>query len=536
VRITVIVLLVLWLAASADAAWTPARVLDSNSAPRVAVEDIGGGVSVLAGSGQAARFSWAPGSRAAVRTVLADPFKGVNREQRWAVNRRGDAVLVRQLDERAFSVLAIDASGRRSATKVDVGVDQSLGEIRVAVAADGTSAVAWTQLDRRRGGVTSRPFLSIRLRAANGSFRPTIELPGPGPVGVFAVTAADAMRVVAAYASQVEDEVVTRYAEVGPTDPPLVETVMTATLQPQSYPLIDVSTGRVLTQVGVGHLSALARTWAGNWSAPQVIASDVSAARLTALPDGRALVGFARGGGAFVARAQPGAPFEPASRVGSAARRWAVDAIALSVDASGDALLVWHEWIDPTVCNVDSCVTRIVAAIASADGQFGRPERVSSLGSVNESFQPIAAAHSSRGESVIAWEDWTGRLIAARGDARPGPSPEPPDGQGPRVRASARLASLRAAVHGARLSARVRCDEPCAVTLSMWNPRAFWSLYELEPVVVLHAGAKSAHWRLSKDERRELRGLLRAAGRPTLTALAIDASGNLRATNAHVSD
>jgi hypothetical protein len=300
--------------------------------------------------------------------------------------------------------------------------------------------------------------------------------------------------------------------------------------------VLDVSTGRVLTQVDADHLSAVARTWAGSWSAPQVIAGDVSAARLTALPDGRALIGFARGRGAFVARAQPGEPFEPARRVGRAARRWAIDAIELSVDASGDTLLVWHEWIDPTVCNAEPCVTRIVATTASADGQFGRPERVSSLGSLNESFQPIAATNSSRGESVIAWEDWAGRLIAARGDARPAPPPEPPDGQGPRVRASATLAGLRAAVHGAQLRVRVRCNEPCAVTLSMWNPRVFWSLYELEPVVILHAGAKSARWRLSKDERRELRGLLRAAGRPTLTALATDASGNLRTTSAHVSD
>ena len=103
----------------------------------------------MAGTRVAARFSWAPSAQAPRRAVLADAFRCVDPEQRWAVNRRGDAVLVRQSDARGFSVLAIDASGRRSAVSIDPGADQSVDEIRGAVAADGTDAVAWTQSDER---------------------------------------------------------------------------------------------------------------------------------------------------------------------------------------------------------------------------------------------------------------------------------------------------------------------------------------------------------------------------------------------------
>ena len=101
------------------------------------------------------------------------------------------------------------------------------------------------------------------------------------------------------------------------------------------------------------------------------------------------------------------------------------------------------------------------------------------------------------------------------------------------MHASTPLARLRAAVRGAPLRVRVSCDEPCAVSVTLWNPRVFWSLYELEPVVFTRAATKSARWRLSKDERRELRGLLRA-GRPTLSARATDGSGNLRTAETYV--
>jgi hypothetical protein len=531
--VVLVLALVAVSATPAEAVWAPERIVQSGSTPRAAAEGADGGVVLLAGDRLAERFSWAPGAPAPVRAVLADRFRSVDSPQRWAVNQRGDVVLVRELGS-ALSMLAVDASGLRSAVSIDLGPDQVVDEARAVVAADGTGAVAWKQVDERNG-VTPRSAVSIRLRPPGASFGPTLDLAAPGPVVNFALRASGDGRIEVAYVAHVEAGNVTLYAELRPgADPPAPEIVATGG-EPSLFPVLDVAPGRVLFQLpgGSGDEIAVAavRTGAASWSAPQTIAPGARTAAIGELPGGETLLAYARGRDVFVTRAPPAAPFGPAARVGHAASRWAVDAVEVSASASGDVVLAWHESMTANDC-VSDCVTRVVASVAPAGGQFGPPERVSSLGSiVGWPLTPVAAI-SSRRESVIAWQDHTGHLVAVRGDARPAP-PAPLDRRRPRVRVSTTLARLRAAVHGAPLRVHVSCDEPCAVSVTMWNPRVFWSLYELEPVVFTHAGKKTARWRLSQDELRELRGLLRV-GRPTLGARATDGSGNLRSAETYV--
>src|SRR3954467_885152 len=90
------------------------------------------------------RLAWSPAAPVPQRATLPPFSMGSGEtETMWAANARGDVVL---LSERTSSVraLALDAGGAATAINEQVVRDRQIGQVRVAIGADGTSVVAWT--------------------------------------------------------------------------------------------------------------------------------------------------------------------------------------------------------------------------------------------------------------------------------------------------------------------------------------------------------------------------------------------------------
>src|SRR4051812_48428577 len=133
----------LCVASPATAAWGPPQPLAPDSFPRAAVETSAGGLVLLGGGARAAsRFTWAPGAAQPGRVALP-AFKDGG-DDRWAVNRGGDAVLV-SAGGRHVRAIAVDADGVETSMFETLDRDRNVTDVVADVGGDGTAAVAWTQ-------------------------------------------------------------------------------------------------------------------------------------------------------------------------------------------------------------------------------------------------------------------------------------------------------------------------------------------------------------------------------------------------------
>lgn len=120
----------------------------------------------------------------------------------------------------------------------------------------------------------------------------------------------------------------------------------------------------------------VARTWADSWSAPQIIAPDALAARLTALPDGGRRLRPREAATCTPLVRSPARHSNPRwPRRPALGRRRA----RAAANAAADMLLVWPEPIDPRVCDAGVTAGR-------------RPVRLACRGDVSECAAELARA------------------------------------------------------------------------------------------------------------------------------------------------
>jgi hypothetical protein len=513
----------------------------------------GGQLVLLAGGGQTERFTWEAGANGPIRSALP-AFPGSD-DQRWAANTRGDAVLATGQGTRVRA-LAIDATGTQALMSETLRRTHTVDALVTDVGPDGTSAVAWTTQDDETGDQAAAVW--VRVRVPGGAFGPPIDVPAAGPVRELDLRVRANGLVELAHADWFDGLHQIFYIELGvdaPVSPPaLLASSHAAT--PFVIALVPGADGigRVVYEdppdvfENPRRLVTRLRTADGTWAPAQQIAEDAftDVESLADLADGTVALAYVRRDSIFVTRAQPGAAFGPAVRVGRAAPGWWASSGSVALSARGDVLVAWIESTDDNRLGIScgglyACHERVVAAGAGAGLPFAAPERISALGTIAGA---LTAGISDAGGSVIAWQQiegesdarTSGPLMAARSDARP-TAAAPVDRRRPHVQASLSHANLRAAARSAPLRVRVECNEACAVRLSVSSrddPDLTW-LDELPAIVLDHRGVRTARWTLTRRQHRQLRRLL-AAGPLRLPAIATDDAGNLRATRVRITD
>jgi hypothetical protein len=253
------------------------------------------------------------------------------------------------------------------------------------------------------------------------------------------------------------------------------------------------------------------------------------------LSAGGAVVAYSRGRRLLVRRAAPGAPFGPVQRAGRVPRRWLAVSPALASTSHGDLLVAWDEVSDEdeagSLCGDGFCFGRVVAAVASPGEGFGPERLLSPLGTVLGDAPPVAAL-SADGRRLIAWQTAStdgsapGALWADVGDATPDVHMSS-DGRAPRVRVTLSRRALRAAARSGSLRIGWRCDEPCAVRVSLYDHVWKDGIDGLSAVVLHGSRPTTTAWPLRRRDRRVLRRAL-DDGRPYLIGSVADIAGNVR--------
>jgi hypothetical protein len=554
-------LLGLVFAGGAQARWSSPRVVSLASSPRAVGVESSGGLSLWTGIKRPELFRWPPDGDL-IQGAALPAFVTRDTQQPWAVNARGDAVLVAG-DGRDVRALVIDATGGRAVLRERVPRTREVERVVADIGDDGTAAVAWTQVRPRVD--EELPTVWVRLRPPGGQFQPAIAIPAGGEARAVDLDVrpdGSVSLVHAAWDSGAGlNRLYYRGLRVGePVPPP--QLFATTEDSPETFAIVADHDGRdrVLfdadyTQTGqqpkLGLLTSL-RQLDGTWAPPQQLSPDAISDRrsIVELADGTVLAAYQQRGNILVRRALAGEPFGSPEHVASVPPGWWVYSPTLAANARGDILMAWdessQEEVNRTAICGFSCHHRVLAAVAERAGSFGPPELVSALGTVTDEEtvddNPVLVAGiANTGQRLIAWRAGSrgihpaGAVVAARGDATPTPTPAP-DHRRPSLIASVNARELRQAARGAPLRLRVRTNEPCAVAYGIYPTTNLDSYIDDPPMIVLrHAGTTTARWRLPRADQLDLRRMLRA-GKVKMPVVATDRAGNLRLTHIQVID
>ena len=522
--------LLAFAAEPAEAGWQPPRPIAGAGEPRVALARPDGGFWLWAGNRSGARFDLSLQDAVGQARPLPAFRTGGSP---WAANDRGDVVRV-AADGARLAVVAHDAAGTSATIETSVPWGYKVQDVSVAVGADGTAAIAWTAEDDENLEPAKRIWLAVR--PPGGQFTP-LEVATPSKYGGASVATdvrPDGMIEVA-----FEGGTGLYHLEFRVGGPVGIPTRIAGGFVEEISSLDLLAGGDGASRIIVDSW-ALLRTTTSTW-VKQTLARKayVDEGALAPLPGGGAVVAYT-GNGVAVRRAPTGAVFGAPQRVATVPRRWFPYLTAVAAGARGDVLVAWIESSEEDglrfgyVCG-DACHERVVAVVATPDGRFGPPRRLTPLGAFTT--ESLALAVSPTGERLVAWQSGgTGALgfpslMVALGDATPD-EPEPRDAVRPRVHVELSRARLRAAAPSGRLRARTRCSEPCSarVTVLSRDDGLMLDLDSLAPVVHDRAGTARATWDLTRGERKTVKRLL-GFRHLWLVVRATDAAGNIFAGN-----
>ncbi len=508
----VVIALLLILCGTANAGWEPAREIARDAAPHAATGVDGGGIALLTNGETATRFTWSGATPdrallpATLRTYAGTP---------WAANARGDVLLVGETEHRVQAV-AVDATGARAAFAAPSAPETSIENVAAALGPDGTAIVAWTVETEATLGYRD---VWVSVRPPGGAFGPVTVVKADGARALAVAVRADGTPSLA-----YEDSAGVYFAELPAGVPVRVAGVGVEVRN------LALAGDRVL--IVENDVRTVLRRPDGGWDAPQQIAGAGAWALgtpLAGLADGGAVVVYGEGRSVNVRRAGAGAAFGPAQRLARVGSAWDAYTFAAVTSTRGDALVTWNEASADDdlrygfICG-GACHERVVAAVASPGARFGAPRLVSPLAAVTGEY--VAAAISDTGERLVAWQNQRdGSLSVARGAGAPEVA-QRADRRPPRI--VVRLGSLASTT----VRARVRCNEACAVHVSVLAPgdEDQADLGDLAPVELSHAGSRTVTWRLTRAQQRALRRIRRFE-RVVMSASAVDAAGNRAALN-----
>jgi hypothetical protein len=542
VALVACMLLLLVAASPAHARWARAGAIAHGMAPRAATGLQGGGVAVWAGTRSSRRLAWLPGALGPVAFALP-PFVTLDDEQPWDANGRGDVVMLGAAD-RTVTALVVEASGLQAPMSAVVARGRAVGEVAGAIGDDGTAVVAWSA--ERNDDDEEEPGVWLRVRAPGGQFGLVVALAAGGPVRQLDADVAPDGGIEVVYAFWDGRRHVLVHTDVGSGSVP-GEPITVATTPAGSPVLLGLvaggpGVGRVLYSGNdedrdTARAIVMTRSGATEWASRQVLeaGSGDPLGVIEPLRGGGAVVAYNRGSRLLVRRAAPGAPFGPAQHAGRVPRRWLAVSPAVASTLRGDLLVAWNEVSDEdeagSLCGDGFCFGRVVAAAASPGKAFGPERLLSPLGTVLGDAPPVAGL-SADGRRLVAWQTAStdgsapDALWASIGDATPD-VPMSSDRRAPRVRVTPSRRALRAAARSGSLRIGFRCDEPCAVRVSLYDDAWEDGIDGLSAVVLHGSRTTTTAWPLQRRDRRVLRRAL-DDGRPYLIGSAADTAGNVR--------
>jgi len=540
--VSALLLLLLVAASPAHARWARAWAIAQELAPRAASGLDRGGVALWAGTRSARQLAWLPGALDPVPFALP-PFVTLDDEQRWDANGRGDVVMLGAGD-RTVNALVVEASGLQAPLSAVVARGRAVGEVVGAIGDDGTAVVAWSA--ERNADDEEEPSVWLRLRAPGGQFGPVVALAAGGPVRQINADVAPDGGIEVVYAFWDGRRHVLVHTDVGRDSVP-GPSITVATTPAASPFLLELVAGgpganRVLFSGNdedpqTARAIVMTRTGATEWASRQVLeaGSGDPLGVIEPLRGGGAVVAYNRGSRVLVRRAAPGAPFGPAQRAGRVPRRWLAVSPAVASTSRGDLLVAWNEVSDEdeagSLCGDGFCFGRVVAAAASPDKAFGPEHLLSPLGTVLGDAPPVAGL-SADGRRLVAWQTAStdgsapDALWASVGEARPDVQMSS-DRRAPRVQVTLSRRALRAAARSGSLRIGFRCDEACAVRVSLYDDAWEDGIDGLRAVVLHGSRTTTTAWPLGRRDRRVLRRAL-DDGRPYLIGSAADTAGNVR--------
>jgi hypothetical protein len=290
---------------------------------------------------------------------------------------------------------------------------------------------------------------------------------------------------------------------------------------------------------GPSRAIGLVRTGPATWGTPQLLergAGDFAVAET--LGDGSAALVYGHGRQVRVRTAAEGAPFGPTTVIATLPSPWQLDQVSVAGDRSGAAVVAWSAVSDDgTICGDDTCFGRVFAATRPPGGSFGPPQVLSPLGTVLDTRYGegtlLLTASAEMGRRLAAWytgpRDVSGLAgaWATVGDTLADSLPSS-DARPPKARVRFLPTAVPAAIRTGVLSAELRCDEPCALRISLYDDDLDDGVDGLRAVVLDHPGALRATWHVTHRDRRILRDV--ASGDSTyILGQITDEAGNVHA-------